>query len=119
MAASTPSAAKASSTSCVTAVVDSATPAGVPAEKQLQSQGNRSYGLTAARVLTRCQALVRKFLDRLRVLGKMRQPHAAQHIGRLGELDVVVAYDFETITPGVAEIEERAGDHLDAGFEQA
>src|SRR5262249_12264268 len=37
-----------------------------------------------------------------------------QHVGCLGELDVVVAHDLDAIAPGIAEVEEAAGQHLDA-----
>src|SRR5215467_2698665 len=51
-------------------------------------------------------ALVGQFLHRLLVLGKMRQPHSAQDVRRLGELDVVVAYDLDTVAPRVEEIKK-------------
>src|SRR6266849_1789638 len=44
----------------------------------------------------------------------MGETHAAQHVRRLGELDVVVADDLYPVAPGVAEIEERARQRLDA-----
>jgi hypothetical protein len=47
-----------------------------------------------------------------------RPPHAAQHVRRLGELDVVVANDLDAITPRIAEVEERSRQHLDARFRQ-
>src|SRR4030095_10953985 len=43
----------------------------------------------------------------------MRQPHAAQHIQRFGELDVVVADNLYAIAPRVEEVEKRAGQWLD------
>jgi len=46
----------------------------------------------------------------------VRKPHAAQHIGRLGELDIVVADDLDAIAPGVAEVEEGPGQGFDAGL---
>ena len=55
-----------------------------------------------------------EFPDRLRGLGQVRQPHASQHVRRFGELDVVVADDLEPVAPGIAEIQERPGDRLDA-----
>src|SRR5262249_47531704 len=48
------------------------------------------------------------------VLGQPRQPHAAQHVGGLGDRDVAVADDLDPVAPGVAEIEERSGQQLDA-----
>ena len=44
-----------------------------------------------------------------------RQAHAAQHVRRLGELDVGIFDDFEPVAPGVEEIEERPLDHARAG----
>ena len=49
-----------------------------------------------------------KLLYRFRVLRKMRQPHAAQHVRRLGELDIFVADDLDTVAPRVKEIEKLA-----------
>jgi len=40
------------------------------------------------------------------VLGQVHQAHSTQHIGRLGELDVVVTDDLHSITPGVPKIKE-------------
>ena len=39
---------------------------------------------------------------------QVHQAHAAQHIGRLGELDIVVADDLNSITPRVPKIKEGA-----------
>src|ERR1700757_4692617 len=36
----------------------------------------------------------------------MRQAHAAQHIGCLGELNIVVTNDLHSVAPGVPKIEE-------------
>ena len=38
--------------------------------------------------------------------GHARQPHAPQHIGRLGELNIVVTNDLYSIAPGVPKIKE-------------
>ena len=43
----------------------------------------------------------------------MRQSHAAQHVRRLGELDIVVADDLDAIAPRVEKVEKRAGQGLD------
>jgi hypothetical protein len=48
----------------------------------------------------------------------MRQPHTAQHVGRLGELNVLVADDLDAIAPGVQKVEERTGEGLDPRFGQ-
>src|SRR5262245_66302323 len=48
----------------------------------------------------------------------MRQSHAAQHIRRLAELDVVVADDLDTVAPRVAEIEKLTGQWFDARLRQ-
>ncbi len=48
----------------------------------------------------------------------MRQPHAAQHIGRLGELDVFIADNLDTVPPRIAEIEKPAGQDGNASLRQ-
>ena|SRR5262249_29132013 len=45
----------------------------------------------------------------------MFKPHAAQHVRRLAELNVLVADDLDAVAPGIEEIEEPAGQHLDPG----
>ena len=65
--------------------------------------------------LGRGHAFVGQLLLRRFGLAKMGEPHAGQDIGRLGELDVVVADDLDAIAPWIAKIEERAGQGLDAG----
>src|SRR5262245_980188 len=57
----------------------------------------------------RRHALAGKLLHRLPVLGKIGEPHAAQHIRCLGELDVVVADDLDAVAPWVEEIEKLTG----------
>src|ERR1700746_4205800 len=37
----------------------------------------------------------------------MRQAHATQHIGCLGELNIVITNDLHSVAPGVPKIEER------------
>ena len=37
----------------------------------------------------------------------MRQPHAAQHVGCLSELNIVVTDYFYSVAPGVSKIKER------------
>src|SRR5262252_3743524 len=50
----------------------------------------------------------------------MREPHPAQHMRRLGELDVVVTDDLDAIAPEIEEIEKRTAQRLDArGRERA
>src|SRR5215472_6206627 len=61
----------------------------------------------------RGHALVLELLDRALVLRQVGEPHPAQHVRGLGELDVVVADDLYSVAPGVAEIEEWAGQRLD------
>src|SRR5215468_2189636 len=73
-----------------------------------QRQTRRSPGSA------RGHAFVLKLLDRVLVLRQMGEPHAAQHVRRLGELNVVVADDLEAVAPGIAEIEEPARQRLDA-----
>ena len=48
----------------------------------------------------------------------MLQAHAAQDIGGLGELDVVVADDLDAVAPGIAEIQERPRKRIHACIEQ-
>ena len=48
----------------------------------------------------------------------MREAHAAQHVCRLGELDVVVADDLDAVAPGIAEIQERPRKRIHACIEQ-
>jgi hypothetical protein len=60
----------------------------------------------SASVLRHRHALLGQFLLRLLVLGEVRQAHPTQHVGGLGELDVVVADDLDAVTPGIAKIEE-------------
>src|SRR5262249_44937559 len=55
-----------------------------------------------------------ELLERALVLRQMGEPHPAQHVPGLGELDVVVAEDLYSVAPRVAEIEEGAGQRLDA-----
>src|SRR6516164_5749046 len=43
----------------------------------------------------------------------MRQSHAAQHVRRLGELNVVVADNLYAVAPGVEKVEKRSGQRLD------
>src|SRR5690349_19680743 len=62
----------------------------------------------------RGHAFVLELLGRALVLRQMGETHPAQHVRRLGELNVVVADDLYAVAPGVAEIEERARQRLDA-----
>src|SRR5437763_12360948 len=48
----------------------------------------------------------------------MRQSHAAQHVRRLGELDIVVADDLYAVAPRIEKVEEPAGQRMDAGVGQ-
>ena len=70
-------------------------------------------GLVAS---VRRHSLVGKLLDGLGAFREMRKAHAAQYVRCLRELDVVVADDLDAIAPRVVEIEERPGQHLDAGL---
>src|SRR5262249_50569673 len=40
------------------------------------------------------------------VLGEMSEAHSTQHVGRLSELDVVVAHDFDAVAPRITKIEK-------------
>jgi uncharacterized membrane protein YccF (DUF307 family) len=48
----------------------------------------------------------------------MRQSHAAQHVWRLSELDVVVGNNFYAVAPGVEKIEKRARQRFDSYISQ-
>src|SRR5713226_3433150 len=48
----------------------------------------------------------------------MREPHAAQHIRRLGELNILVPDDLYAVAPGVAKVEKRSGERLDSRVAQ-
>ena len=87
----------------------------------IRCQGNRGHGvgllgdvagdeaeheISSSRLLQR-HALLGQFLLCFLVLGQVHQAHPTQHIGRLGELDVVVTDDLYSITPGVSKIKER------------
>jgi hypothetical protein len=48
----------------------------------------------------------------------MRQSHAAQHVRRLGEFDVVVADNLNAIAPRVEKVEKRAGQRLNPRFDK-
>ena len=65
--------------------------------------------MIAPRLLSPAPCPFRQFLDRDLVLREVRETHAAQHVRRLGELDVGVADDLDPIAPRVQEIEERTG----------
>ena len=44
----------------------------------------------------------------------MTEAHATEHVVGLGELDVCVSRDLDTVAPGIQEIEEPAAEELDA-----
>src|SRR5205814_4316744 len=44
----------------------------------------------------------------------MRESHAAQHVRRLGELNILVADDLDAVTPRVEKIEKRSREGLDS-----
>src|SRR5262249_53712412 len=71
--------------------------------------GPASRGPPSARRHT----LLAELLDRVGVLGEMREPHSAQHVRRFGELDIVVANDLDAIAPRIEEIEKWTGQWLD------
>src|ERR1044072_5892677 len=48
----------------------------------------------------------------------MFQTHAAQHVWRLGELDVVVPNDLDAVAPRVEKVEKPARQRIDAGLSQ-
>src|SRR5438309_373422 len=48
----------------------------------------------------------------------MRKSHAAQHIRRLGELNILVPDDLYAVAPRVEKVEKRSGEGLDARVAQ-
>src|ERR1700682_1938318 len=48
----------------------------------------------------------------------MRQSHAAQHVRRFGELNVVVPDDLYPVAPGIEKVEKRSRQGLDARVDQ-
>src|SRR6266478_6480748 len=63
-------------------------------------------------------ALAAEFLHRFLALGEVRQPHAAQDVRRLSELDVVVADDLYAVAPRIEEIEKLTGERFHARLRQ-
>jgi len=53
-------------------------------------------------------AFLGQFLFCFLVLGQVRQAHTTQNIRRLGELDIVVADDLDSIAPRVPKVKEGA-----------
>jgi hypothetical protein len=43
----------------------------------------------------------------------MRQSHAAQHVRRFRELNIVVADNLDAVAPRIEKVKERAGQRLD------
>ena len=70
----------------------------------IQRKGRRAVNISD---LVQRHALVGQFLFRFLVLDQVHQAHATQHIGRLGELDIVVADDLDSIAPRVTKVKER------------
>src|SRR2546428_5067788 len=48
----------------------------------------------------------------------MRESHAAQHIRRLGELNILVADDLDAVAPRVEKVEKRSREGLDSRVAQ-
>lgn len=65
-----------------------------------------------------CHSLFGELLQRFRVLGKVGQSHAPQHVRRLCELDIVVAHNLDPVAPRIAEVEKLPRQHLNAGCGQ-
>ena len=68
----------------------------------------RFDGLSIYSDLIKRHALLGQFPFCFLVLRQVHQAHATQHIGRLGELDIIVADDLNSITPRVPKIKEGA-----------
>src|ERR1700692_2290947 len=78
---------------------------------QLQHRGSillpRSRSKSAScQVLPQRHSLFGQFLFCFLIFGQMRQPHAAQHVGCLCELNVVVTDYLYSVAPGVSKIKE-------------
>ena len=71
----------------------------------IQRKGRRAVNISD---LVQRHALVGQILIRFLVLDQVHQAHATQHIGRLSELDIVVADDLDSIAPRIPKIEEGA-----------
>jgi hypothetical protein len=74
---------------------------------------------TRSASLDRRHVLRSQFFERLLVLSEMRQSHAAQHVWRLGELDIVVTDNLDAIAPWVEKVEKRSRQRLDPGIGQS
>src|SRR5260370_9217889 len=75
----------------------------------------RRHGAAVGGVLADLHALFGQLLLRALVLGQARQAYTAQHVGRLGELNIVVADDLDAVAPWIQEIEEGTIERGDAG----
>ena len=71
--------------------------------RYVQTRYHQKTGLVCL-VLFRHHTLFGQFLFRILVFGKAREAHAAQHIASLGELNIIIADDFDTVAPGIAKI---------------
>src|SRR5580692_9299964 len=66
---------------------------------------NRSKS-TSCQVLLQRHSLFGQFLFCFLIFDQMRQPHAAQHVGCLCELNVVVTDYLYSVAPGASKIKE-------------
>src|SRR5262245_41037320 len=64
---------------------------------------------------SRRHTLVGQLLECLGALAELGEAHAAQHMGRLAELNVLVSHDLDAIAPGIEEIEKAPRQRLYPG----
>src|SRR5262249_41078078 len=76
------------------------------------------YSRSSSPLSIRRHALSRQLFHRLIVLRQALQPHTAQHMRSLSELDVVIANDLDAAAPRIEEIEEGSRQCLDPGLRE-
>src|SRR5262249_25608783 len=86
--------------------------------KRLRKHKSRKIGKFIDNAPLWRHVFIGKLFDRLCVLGQMCQPHAAQYVWRLTELDVLVCNDLYAIAPRVHKIEKRAGQWFNIRIDQ-
>ena len=64
--------------------------------------------LAAAKRISPAHAFVRQLPLGALILGQMVEPHAAQHVGCFGELNVLIINDLNAVAPWIVEVEERS-----------
>src|SRR5262249_33190769 len=96
-----------------------AMPCGPSQSRRPQSARNYDrYSRSSSSLSIRRHALLRQLFHRLIVLRQALQPHTAQHMRSLSELDVVIANDLDAVAPRIEEIEEGSRQCLDPGLRE-